>query len=367
MIASLTPVSFKDLPGWDCDDPTQILTGLIDCADHARNVKPYKTGTLGLQWRDFMPAIAALEESPPRTQDEARRFFEAHFVPLRIQPAGGKDGFVTAYYEPEIDASPVRTDRHIYPFYARPDDLVDVDDANRPPELDVDFAFGQLRNGTIGEYPDRRQIDSGYLEGRGLEIAWVENRVDVFFVHIQGSARLRYPDGSVERITYAAKTGHPFTAIGRVLIALGEQDPATVSMQSLRQWLAGHPDRIDEILWRNRSYIFFRRATVDDPERGPVAAAKVPLIARRSLAVDRFLHTYGTPIYVHAQSLVHLDGGAFRRLMIAQDTGSAILGPARGDIFVGSGTAAGEKAGTVKHPAVFYILAPRQAAAGLTA
>ena len=367
MTASLTPVSFKDLPGWDCDDPTQILTGLRDCADRARSVKHYKTGTLGLQWRDFMPAVAALEEDPPHTVDEARRFFETHFVPLHIRPAGGEGGFVTAYYEPEIDASPVRTARYRHPFYARPDDLIAIDDANRPPELDPGFAFGRLEDGAVGEYPDRRQIDSGYLEGRGLEIAWAQSRVVVFFVHIQGAARLRYPDGTVERITYAAKTVHPFTAIGRVLIDMGEQDPATVSMQSLRQWLAEHPDRVDEILWRNRSYIFFRRAAVDDPHRGPVAAAKVPLIAGRSLAVDRFLHTYGTPIYVHAESLVHMNDGAFQRLMIAQDTGSAILGPARGDIFVGTGTAAGEKAGTVKHPADFYLLAPKQAAARLTA
>lgn len=367
MTASLIPVSFKDLPGWDCDNPTQILTGLGDCADHACDVKPYKTGTLGLQWRDFMPAVDELIKSPPGSEDTARQFFETHFVPLRIRPADGEGGFVTAYYEPEIDASPVRTDRYRHPFYARPDDLVTVNDANRPPELDPGFAFGQLQDGAIGEYPDRRQIDNGYLEGRGLEIAWAESRVDIFFVHIQGAARLRYPDGTVERITYAAKTGHPFTAIGCVLIEMGEQDPATVSMQSLRRWLSDHPDRVDEILWKNRSYIFFRKAAVADPQRGQVAAAKVPLIAGRSLAVDRFIHTYGTPIYVHAESLVHLDNGPFQRLMIAQDTGSAILGPARGDIFVGTGTAAGEMAGTVKNPAVFYILAPKQAAARLVA
>ena len=127
-------------------------------------------------------SVAALEEDPPHTVDEARRFFETHFVPLRIRPAGGEGGFVTAYYEPEIDASPVRTDRYRHPFYARPDDLIAIDDANRPPELNPGFAFGRLEDGAVGEYPDRRQIDSGYLEARGLEIAWAESRVDVFFV-----------------------------------------------------------------------------------------------------------------------------------------------------------------------------------------
>ncbi|WP_419907097.1 murein transglycosylase A [Hoeflea sp.] len=367
MTARLTPVSFEDLPGWHCDNPEEVLTGLQDCVRHASSVKPYKTGSLGLEWRDFTPAVAALGEQPPAREAEARRFFEAHFIPLKVSPGDGGQGFVTAYYEPEIDASPVRTEKYRYPFHARPDDLVAVNDANRPPELDPAFAFARQRDGGICEYPDRRMIDSGYLDGRGFEIAWAESRIDVFFAHIQGAARLRYPDGTVERITYAAKTGHPFTAIGRVLIKMGEQDPATVSMQSLRKWLADNPRRIDEILWRNRSYIFFRKAAVSDPSRGQVAAAKVPLIAGRSLAVDRFIHTYGTPVFVCADSLVHLGDGPFRRLMIAQDTGSAILGPARGDIFVGTGQAAGEAAGTVRNPADFFVLAPIRAAGRLCA
>ncbi|WP_136657970.1 murein transglycosylase A [Nitratireductor sp. XY-223] len=367
MAARLIPVSFDDLPGWNYDNPSEILIGLDECVRHAEAVKPYKSGTLGLHWRDFAPPVAALRADPPANAQDARRFFEDHFVPLRIRPAEGESGFVTAYYEPEIDVSAVRTERFRHPFHARPDDLVAVDDTNRPPGMDRGFAFGRHDAGTIGEYPDRRQIECGYLDGRSLEIAWAESRIDVFFAHIQGAARLRHADGTVERITYAAKSGHPFTAIGRVLVALGEQDPQTVSMQSLRKWLADHPARIDEILWQNRSYIFFRRAAVSDPQRGQIAAAKVPLIPGRSLAVDRFIHTYGTPIHVCAQSLVHLDDGPFQRLMIAQDTGSAILGPARGDIFVGTGAEAGEKAGTVKNPAVFHVLAPKQAARRLIA
>ncbi len=183
-------------------------------------------------------------------------------------------------------------------------------------------------------------------------------------MHVQGAARLRYPDGTVRRITYAAKAGHPFSAVGRLLIDRGAIDAKTVSMQSIRDWLYAHPDQVDEVLWHNRSYIFFREAEVDDPEAGPIAAAKVPLVAGRSLAVDRLIHTFGFPFFIRSESLTHLDHGKpFQRLMLALDTGTAIVGPARGDIFTGSGYEAGEQAGTVRNDADFFILVPKAAAA----
>ena len=187
--------------------------------------------------------------------------------------------------------------------------------------------------------------------------------MDLFFVHIQGAARLVYDDGRRSRITYAAKTGHAFTPIGRILVERGEIDRAAVTMDTIRAWLAEHPGEADALLWQNRSFIFFREAPVGDPELGPIAAAKVPLSAGRSLAVDRLLHTFGTPVFVSAPTLTHLDGGApFARLMLAQDTGSAIVGAARGDIFTGSGPAAGALAGSVKHAADFFLLLPLAAA-----
>jgi membrane-bound lytic murein transglycosylase A len=195
--------------------------------------------------------------------------------------------------------------------------------------------------------------------GRGLEIAWLEDKVDAFFIHVQGAARLRMTDGRPMRVTYAAKTGQRFTGPGRVLAELGEIPLEKVTMQSIRAWFGAHPDRIDEILWRNRSYIFFREAPVDDPALGPIAAAKVPLTPGRSVAVDRLLHTFGTPFFIDAPTLTAFGGQGFRRLMIAQDTGSAIVGPARGDLFAGSGDAAGEIAGVVRNRADFYALLPR--------
>ncbi len=209
------------------------------------------------------------------------------------------------------------------------------------------------------EYHDRRAIEQGILKDRGLELAYVADRVDAFFAHVQGAARLKFTDGSAMRITYAAKTGHPFTGIGRILVAQGEIAADEISMQTIRQWLKDHPEKSDELIWQNRSYIFFREAPVDDPVVGQIAAAKVPLTAGRSIAVDRFLHTFGTPFYIDAPSVTTFDDAPFSRLMIAQDTGTAIVGPARGDLFAGSGDAAGDIAGGIKDKAAFYALVPR--------
>lgn len=362
MALSLVPASFDHLPGWRTDDPASIVDGLKDCARHIASVKPYKTGTLGLSCEDLAPALSAAVEENPETAMQARYFFETHFQPFEIRTGEHGSGFVTAYYEPELAVSAHRSDHYCHPIYKRPPDLVALDKNNRPADLDPSFAFGRNADGKIVEYPDRRSIDQGFLDGRGLEIAWAHSRVDVFFMHIQGSARLRFEDGAMRRVTYAAKTGHPFTAIGRVLIDRGEQHPDRVTMQSLRQWLRANPNHVDDVLWQNRSYIFFREAPVDDPESGPIAAAKVPLRAGRSLAVDRFIHTFGTPVFVQSDELVHLSDGPFRRLMLAQDTGSAIVGAARGDIFTGSGSRAGALAGSVKHAAAFYALVPKAAA-----
>ena len=209
------------------------------------------------------------------------------------------------------------------------------------------------------EYFDRGAIERGALAGQGLEIAWLVEKVDAFFIHVQGAARLNMTDGRLTRVTYAAKSGQRFTGPGKILSDLGEIPLEKVTMQSIRAWFKAHPERIDEILWQNRSYIFFCEAPVEDAALGPIAAAKVPLTPGRSVAVDRLLHTFGTPFYIDAPTLSAFDRKPFRRLMIAQDTGSAITGPARGDLFAGSGDAAGEIAGVVRNAADFYALVPR--------
>ncbi|MGO4437211.1 murein transglycosylase A [Rhizobium sp. RAF56] len=360
----LERISFADLKGWKDDDPSGLFGAMRACHHHITATKPYRTGALGLTADELLPLLADAITAEPLDAAEARAFFEARCVPFLIRRDGRKRGFVTAFFEPEIAVSATPDDIYRYPFYRRPDDLVDLDDQNRPGYLDASYMFGRIKVGKVLAYPDRGEIDRGYLLGLGLEIAWAKSKVDVFFVHVQGAARLRYPDGTVRRITYAAKAGHPFSAVGRLLIDRGAIDAKTVSMQSIRDWLYAHPDQVDEVLWHNRSYIFFREAEVDDPEAGPIAAAKVPLVAGRSLAVDRLIHTFGFPFFIRSESLTHLDHGKpFQRLMLALDTGTAIVGTARGDIFTGSGYEAGEQAGTVRNDADFFILVPKAAAA----
>ena len=288
---------------------------------------------------------------------DARGFFEDRFDCFALAADDGRRGFVTAYYEPEIEASRERTDRFHVPFYRRPDDLVAVGEENRPDNWDPDIRFARANtDGSVSAYPDRKAINAGFLKGRGLEIAWVKSEADAFFAHVQGAARLLFEDGSLLRITYDGKSGHPFTGIGRLLVDRGEIAPEDISMAAIRRWLAANPADAVPLMEENRSYIFFREAPVADRADGPVAAAKVPLTAERSLAVDRLLHTFGTPVFVAADAV---NGARWSKLMIAQDTGSAIVGPARGDLFMGSGDAAGNRAGAVRSPSDFFVLVPK--------
>jgi len=361
---SLRPVPFRELEGWEDDDPSSLFPVMRRCLAHIRDLKPYKTGSLGVTADELATVFAAAADRSPKTPAEARAFFEEAFQPLRIVRSDGNAGFVTAFYEPEVEVSETPSDAFRFPFYRRPDDLIDIDDSNRPEGFDPAYAFGRQTKEGIGYYPRREAIDKGYLAGKGLEIAWAKSKVDVFFAHVQGAARLVYPDGRIQRITYAAKAGHPFTGIGRYLVDIGEIPLAEISMQSIRAWLAAHPERGDQVLWQNRSYIFFREAPVEELALGPVAAAKVPLEAMRSLAVDRLIHTFSSPFFIRSETLTHLTGGKpFARLMMALDTGTAIVGPARGDIFTGSGFEAGELAGNVRNDADFVILIPKAAAA----
>jgi len=208
---SFEEVSFGDLPGWQEDDPRKLFPAMRTILSHLRNSKPYRTGALGLTAGELALLLELADEEQADSPQQARRFFETNCVPFKISPPGGKRGFVTAFYEPELEVSSVRDDVWKYPVYRRPPELVDIDDENRPSGFDLSYAFGREGEDGISYFPDRRAIDEGYLQGRGLEIAWARSKVDLFFVHVQGAARLLFPDGEVKRITYAAKAGHPFS------------------------------------------------------------------------------------------------------------------------------------------------------------
>lgn len=362
MKAHLERVKFSQVPGWTNATMRKAFFAFKLCAKYQKNNKPYRVGTLGVKLSDFTDSYnqALLMVEP--TESEAKAFFETHFQPFKISDTQSNSGFVTGYYEPELDVSRKYSDKYCWPIYKRPRDLIDIKDQPRPKGLDPYFEYGFFDGLGLREYADRQKIDQGFLKKKGLEIAFAKNRVDLFFVHIQGAARLNFEDGDKSRITFAAKTGHRFTGIGGYLVENGLLEAASVTMATIREWLAKNPSKMDEVLWKNRSYIFFRETELLASDQGPIAAAKAPLTSLSSLAVDRQIHTFSTPFFINAPSITHIENKPFQRLMIAQDTGSAIVGAARGDIFTGSGRSAGNLAGCIKNNADFYCLLPHLAA-----
>lgn len=355
------PLSFDALPNWANDDHGAALRAF---EKSARRILKFGTRTRALNvdaeaLKNISTWLHHLDEGI--LGQEARIFFEDHFVPRQVLADAddhSKRGFVTGYYEPEVPGSRTGNERFKFPLLRRPDDLVELNDlpegVSAPKDWDEEIRFARLSGNTVEHYLDRKAIEEGGLDGKNLELVFLEDPIDAFFIHIQGSARIRLTDDSIMRVSFDGKSGHDYTPIGRELIKRGEIAREEMSMQAIRHWLSDNRDQQYEIMWHNRSFIFFKEQEWIDPNDGPIGAAAVPLTPFRSLAVDRTLHTFGTPIYLNAD----LDIG-FQKLMIAQDTGSAIVGPARGDIFFGSGDEAEQKAGIVQHPADFYLLWPK--------
>jgi membrane-bound lytic murein transglycosylase A len=349
--APLVPTSFDALDGWASDDHAAALAAFTRTCERAR-VHPPRTRPSGVDGEALRSVCAQLLDNPDQ---EARTFFEQHFTPYTVNAPG----LLTGYFEPQLRASFERTETFQHPLYARPADLVELPGSPDSLGIDDDVTWGRATSDGYEAFPDRAAIMAGALDGQGLELVYLEDPVDAFFIHIQGSARLAMTDGSVQRINFAGKSGHAYTPIGRTLVERGDMALEDVTMDSLRAWLAAaSPADRDVVLATNRSFIFFAMAEDFDPEAGPVAAAGVPLTPGRSLAVDRHLHTFGTPVFVRSDEPLPGGDDPLSRLMIAQDTGSAIVGPARGDIFIGSGDEAGRIAGAVNQPVTFTLLMP---------
>jgi membrane-bound lytic murein transglycosylase A len=359
-VTRIEPRDFAALAGWDADDHGAAFRAFRRSAAVLPDHPPKRRG-LGLDAAALAAILAtALTKPDDLAAAAAKAFFEAEFTPVEIMPEGGGGGF-TGYYEPIVAGSRTRTERFATPLYGAPEDLVEFDPADPPAGIDPALRFARRTRDGFVPYHDRAEIEGGALSGRGLELVHLADPVDAFFIHVQGAARIELAGGGTMRVTYAAKSGHPYTPIGRVLIDMGEIEKDKATMPAIRAWLAANPDRAGAIIARNRSFIFFREATVDDPGLGPVAAAKVQLTPGRSLAVDRLLHSFHVPVFVDTRLP---NGEEFRRLLIAQDTGSAIVGPARGDIFFGSGDAAGALAGAMAAAGRFILFAPRGSALG---
>jgi len=355
---ALTSVDFSTINGWEEDNHNDALLAFLPGAQRMAET-PYKTRSLGVNGDDLARAAAAAKQVDLDEPGAAKRFFERNFVPHTISTAEKDDGFLTGFFEPVVEASLSETKKFRFPLYARPPELIDVDEGNRSDHMSSDYRFGHIVGGVVQPYLDREAIQQGALKDRALEIAWLKDPVDVFFIHVQGAAKLALGDGKFLRVTFSAKAGHPYTSVAKILCAREGIEPSDMTADRLASWMRANLDQLNELLAHNRSYIFFKTVENQKLDEGPIAAAKVPLIAGRSMAVDRTIHTFGCPIWLTTNEPLPESNKPLARLMMAHDTGSAIIGAKRGDIFTGSGDAAGQIAGRVRHVSDMIVFVPK--------
>lgn len=359
--ATATPVAYSDLAGWAGDSHGAAFTAfLVSCRAMAADAPALRPAVAALPALKAA-CLAAINSGPLGSDDDARAFFERWFTPYRIEPAAGR-GFLTGYFEPEIEGSLTPTTAFPAPVLGRPVDLVTLQPGDDRGLLDPALAAARKTAGGLEPYADRAAILAGALAGQGLEQLYLRDDAEVFITQVQGSARVRLTDGRLVRLVYAGRNGHPYTSIGRILIAEGAIPAAEMSLERLMGWLRAHPAEARRVMNANRSYVFFKREDEINAAEGPTGGAGVPLTPGRSLAVDRNIWPYGLPVFIQSTvDTLPSEAGNLVRLMIAQDTGSAIVGPARADYFWGSGSAAGKSAGLTRHALGFTVLWPRSA------
>jgi membrane-bound lytic murein transglycosylase A len=353
---SVRPIPYVDIAGWPADDHLDAWRAFaLTCAPPS----PLRGGAAAPP--ALASACAAMQREAPLNAAAARALFERWFDPLVIQPAGGT-GFMTGYYEPEFQAGRTRSDRFPTPLYGRPPDLVTLDAAAASAAGLAGLAAARrLADGRLAPYATRAEIDAGALGADAPVVAWLADPVDRFVMQVQGSARLRWPDGSIARVAYAGRNGHPYVSLGRLMAQREGIPPAELTMDRLVARLKADPDVDRRWLAENPSFVFFRIADELSPDQGPIGGAGVPLTPGRSLAADRGVWAYGLPMWLDG-ALPTPDRNRtqpLRRLMVVQDTGSAIVGPARFDFFHGSGEAAGFVAGLTRHAVEAIVLWPR--------
>ena len=357
-------VSFSELDGWSADQQAQVFAGFRKSCEiilkrkDVADVRPMEKAL-----REVCPRALTLPENT--NHEGAKKFFEANFRPVRVSKLGETTGLLTGYYEPEVEGSLTLTQGFTVPLYRRPPELISKARLGKR-FLRSGFpstgGAGHRVNGKFVEYHDRATIEDGILANRGLEIVWLRDPADAFFIQIQGSARIRLPDGKLVRVNYAAHNGHNFTPIGRNLIETGIVPREEISMENIRVFIAEMPDEGRELMRKNRAFTFFRIVDNLPDDSEAVGAQGLSLLKDRSIAVDNKLHVYGSLFWIEAKLQLRntREGQVFNRLMVAQDTGSAIIGVARADIYFGGGAEAGSIAGRIRNPGAFFMLVPNE-------
>jgi membrane-bound lytic murein transglycosylase A len=357
------PVSFTALQGWQDNDPTPAFTAFkrsclkISTLPADQGFGPAALATPVSDWQAACAAAAGIDASNIAA---VRQYFEQNFRPLAVTFGDNQNGLFTGYYEPEIRASLTCGGAYKSPLYGRPSDMITANLGLFRSDLKDQQIVGKVNGGKLIPYDSREAINKGVLSGKARVIACAADPVESFFLEIQGSGRLLLEDGQIVQIGYDGKNGRPYVAIGRELVRLGELKIEDVTLQSIKAWLAAHPDQAQAILDLNPSYVFFRRIFGDYA----IGAEGVELTPGHSLAVDRSFLPLGAPVWLETDLPVidtPQSGQPFHRLMVAQDTGGAITGAVRGDIFWGAGSEAERLAGAMKQTGRYFILVPRAA------
>ena len=364
---SVLPVS--DLPGWSGDDLSPAVKALQKTCEKWSSLPAdyiVSSDPVRMTVEDW---IGPCEELQDAAEMDSRTFLESRFQAVKLTDKADESGeapekgLFTGYFAPEYEGSLTRSEDYNVPLYTVPDDLQVLDLGDFDPGLRGKVIRGEVRDGQFVPYKTRREIESGTLEGRGLELVWLKHSEDAFFLHIQGSGIIRLENGDRLWVGYAGKNGRPYRAVGRFLIEEGEISREHMSMQAIRKWMADNPERARDLMWRNPSYIFFRHLEMD----GPVGSLGVTLTPGRSLAVDPEKVPLGIPVWLDIKPEEDASGQiALQRLMVAQDTGGAIRGRVRGDIYWGIGDDAGRIAGRMKETGTYYLLLPRPVVTRMT-
>ncbi len=339
----LFPTEFYDLPGWRQDNHAAAFAAFQrSCASWRKQPDDrilsgvFELGRIG-DWKKLC-GIAV-------KNGQEKQFFERWFKPYAVASGGSFDGLFTGYYLPELHGSYRPSARYRVPIYGMPKDLVKRGDQS-----------GRLVDGKLIPYYERAEIVAGALAGKGLELMWVDSDVDAFFMEVQGSGRVVMEDGTVRALGFAGKNGRSYYAIGKTLVDSGEIAREDISMQTIRAWIDQHPQQGRELMLKNQSYVFFRFSD-GSPWEGPIGSMSVPLTAGHSLAVDRNYLPLGVPLWLDAE---HPAGNQrLQRLVMAQDTGGAIKGLIRGDVFWGMGQQAADLAGVMKSRGRYFLLVPK--------
>lgn len=361
---SLRPVEYASLAGWQADPVSTLLPALLrQCRRLALLPADAALGGSGPALQaggkagDWNPFCQAARWIPPGNDNAARQVIAAWLQPYEVSDRGRADALFTGYFEPEYPGSLSRDASHTVPVYRRPPDLLTVPS----PDASGAASTGRASGGRMAPYWTRAQIDQGALAGQGLELAWLADPVDLFFLQVQGSGRVRLPSGQIVRLGYAGRNGAPYVPLGRLLVEQHELAPEAVSMQSIRAWLAAHPAQARGMMEQNPNYVFFR--SLDDLrlDQGPPGALGVDLQPLRSAAIDRAFLPLAAPIWIDTMlpGAVPPDGRRLQRLLLAQDLGTDIKGPARVDLFFGWGAEAATEAGAMHGAGRLVVLLPR--------